>query len=416
MDVARSLPRAAPWRCWRTLVPALLALVLAACAGPGGGGGGGYYQDDGPGRSPPSDPDAVADATPRAEPLIDRANRPYTVFGRRYVPMTRIAPYRERGTASWYGRKFHGNPTSSGEPYDMYAMTAASPTLPIPSYVRVTNLANGRQVVVRVNDRGPFLNDRLIDLSWTAAAKLGFLRNGHTRVEVELLDPSRDESTRIAEASPTAPAAADGSAAIVRPAVAAASAPAAPVESTALAPTPVREQKQAQAQAWARTQAQVQAPSEAPEGGAERGFVPDAPGGFVPAAATGSEASAAAPRVDAGTTGFVPAASADPASGPAARVPPAAPPAPSAPAEPSPPAAGPRYYLQLGAYQSLAGAQAALARLGSKFGWLSAGLDLRQERGLYKIHAGPWPGPDEADRVARRIRAESTLMPFTVRR
>lgn len=150
---------------------------------------GAYYKDDGPGASPPPDLAAIPDAMPRAEPLHRFANRPYQVFGRDYVPLTRIAPFRESGIASWYGRRYHGSATSSGEKYDMYAMSAAHPTLPIPSYAKVTNLANGRSVVVRVNDRGPFHSDRIIDLSYTAAWKLGYVDAGSARVEVESIVP-----------------------------------------------------------------------------------------------------------------------------------------------------------------------------------------------------------------------------------
>lgn len=155
--------------------------------------GGGYYKDDGPGDNPPADLDAVPDAIPRAEPLSVAANSPYNVFGRDYVPGTALKPYRSRGVASWYGKKFHGLPTSNGETYDMYGMTAAHPTLPIPSYARVTNVANGRSVIVRVNDRGPFLADRLMDLSYTAAYKLGYADGGSTVVEVEQIIPEGAE-------------------------------------------------------------------------------------------------------------------------------------------------------------------------------------------------------------------------------
>ena len=117
------------------------------------------------------------------------ANRPYTVFGHDYVPATRLTSYRERGLASWYGRKFHAQKTAIGEPYDMYAMTAAHPTLPLPSYARVTNLANGRSVVVRVNDRGPFHPGRIIDLSYAAAYRLGIAQKGSGEVEVESILP-----------------------------------------------------------------------------------------------------------------------------------------------------------------------------------------------------------------------------------
>jgi len=151
--------------------------------------GGGFYLDDGPGANAPANIDAIPDALPKAEPLGRATMRPYTVMGRNYTPMTRVEPYRARGIATWYGRRYHGKPTSSGEPYDMYAMTAAHTVLPIPSYVRVTNIANGKSVVVRVNDRGPFIGDRLIDLSYTAAYKLGIIASGSGMVEVESIIP-----------------------------------------------------------------------------------------------------------------------------------------------------------------------------------------------------------------------------------
>ena len=151
---------------------------------------GGYYKDDGPGENPPANLDAIAEPTPRVEPLNRFANRPYSVFGREYVPATSLRPYKERGIASWYGRKFHNQKTSAGETYDMYAMTAAHPTLPLPSYARVTNLANGKSVVVRVNDRGPFHAGRIIDLSYAAAWRIGIAQKGSGEVEVESIVPS----------------------------------------------------------------------------------------------------------------------------------------------------------------------------------------------------------------------------------
>jgi rare lipoprotein A len=165
--------------------------------------GGGYYKDDGPDEVPPANLDAIPDAEPRLEPLHRFANRPYNVFGQGYVPATELRPFRERGRASWYGRRFHGNPTSSGEPYDMYAMTAAHPTLPIPSYARVTHLTNGRTVVVRINDRGPFHKGRVIDLSYTAAHKLGYINAGSAEVEIEQILP--DELPLLAAAKPVPP-------------------------------------------------------------------------------------------------------------------------------------------------------------------------------------------------------------------
>lgn len=154
---------------------------------------GGYYLDDGPDENPPANLDAVPDAEPKPEPLHRYANNPYTVFGRDYVPDQKLKPYRKRGKASWYGRRFHGQKTSSGERYDMYAATAAHPTLPIPSYARVTNVANGKSVVVRINDRGPFHSGRIIDLSYTAAYKLGYVKNGSTQVEVESILPDQPQ-------------------------------------------------------------------------------------------------------------------------------------------------------------------------------------------------------------------------------
>lgn len=152
---------------------------------PAGSGRGGYYMDDGPGDAPPEGLLDMPDAEPKVEPYARRGNKPYTVFGKTYTPITDERPFKQRGVGSWYGKKFHGQKTSSGEPYDMYKMTAAHPTLPIPSYARVTNLANGRQVVVRVNDRGPFHAGRIIDLSYTAALKLGYLGKGSSELEVE---------------------------------------------------------------------------------------------------------------------------------------------------------------------------------------------------------------------------------------
>ncbi|MEO8847374.1 MAG: septal ring lytic transglycosylase RlpA family protein [Casimicrobiaceae bacterium] len=175
------------------LLPFALAAVMAACSHVPHFGTGSpssrYYKDDGPGDRIPANLDSIPDATPRREALNRFANRPYTVLGRDYVPATELKPYRERGVASWYGRKFHGQKTALGETYDMYAMTAAHPTLPLPSYARVTNLASGKSVVVRVNDRGPFLHDRIIDLSYAAAQRIGVAQQGSGEVIVEAVLP-----------------------------------------------------------------------------------------------------------------------------------------------------------------------------------------------------------------------------------
>lgn len=150
-------------------------------------GGGSYLAGDGPGADTPANLHQIPDAVPRNEPLHRYANRPYRVMGKDYTPLTVTGQYKERGVASWYGKKFHGQKTSIGEIYDMYGMTAASTILPIPSYARVTNLSNQKSVIVRVNDRGPFLHERIIDLSYTAASKLGLIGNGQGIVEVESL-------------------------------------------------------------------------------------------------------------------------------------------------------------------------------------------------------------------------------------
>lgn len=143
---------------------------------------------------PPSynvDVSTIPDAVPKVEPLSRVGNKPYTVFGKRYYVMSSSKNYQQRGIASWYGTKFHGHHTSNGERYNMLAMTAAHKTLPLPTYVEVTNLKNGRQVIVKVTDRGPFENNRLIDLSYAAAKKLGMLGHGTAPVNVKAIDPLR---------------------------------------------------------------------------------------------------------------------------------------------------------------------------------------------------------------------------------
>ena len=170
---------------------------------PASSGRGGYYKDDGPGDAPPPNLDQIPDAQVRAEPYSRYANRPYVVFGKSYTPMLTDQPFTQRGVSSWYGKKFHGQKTSSGEIYDMYKMTAAHPTLPIPSYARITSVGNGKQVVVRINDRGPFHASRIVDVSYTAAVKLGLLQNGSHEVRLERLLP--DAGNRLATARRNAP-------------------------------------------------------------------------------------------------------------------------------------------------------------------------------------------------------------------
>jgi rare lipoprotein A len=171
----------------------LAALLLAACAS--------TPERDSPPERIPRDLDRVPNAEPRIEPLrVGGPNKPYEVLGQRYVPMSEDRPFAERGLASWYGRKFHGRPTALGEPYDMFAMTAAHKLMPLPSYAVVRNPANGREVVVRVNDRGPFSPGRVIDLSYAAAHRLGVL-SGVAPVEVRRLTAADIRAGRFPQAS-----------------------------------------------------------------------------------------------------------------------------------------------------------------------------------------------------------------------
>lgn len=205
-----------PWRKWchaptyassiRSALNAsvmALAVLLAACSA--------TPTRDGPEAKPPAGLDKTPDAQPKVEPIRSGgANKPYTVNGRSYTPVTSDKPMAEKGLASWYGRKFHGKRTASGEVYDMYAMSAAHKTMPLPSYARVRNPANGREVIVRVNDRGPFHADRVIDLSYTAAMRLGVL-NGVAPVEVERLthDQIRSGAWQAGKPAEAAPAVAE---------------------------------------------------------------------------------------------------------------------------------------------------------------------------------------------------------------
>jgi rare lipoprotein A len=198
---------------------------------PAGSGRGAYYQDDGPGDNPPAGLRDVPDAVVKAEPLSRFANRPYVVFGKTYTPLIDDTPFSQRGMATWYGKKFHGQRTSSGELYDMYKMTAAHPTLPIPSYARITSLSTGKQVIVRINDRGPFHSSRIVDVSYTAALKLGLLGKGSHEVELERLLPG--DPVRAADSHPKAD-----------------SAPPAPQIATLMLEDRVTQESEARAEPW----------------------------------------------------------------------------------------------------------------------------------------------------------------------
>lgn len=180
----------------------IVSAALSAC-------GGGKLTRDGAPSGSARIPDLPDDAVPRPEPRSKYGNGPvYEVLGKRYSVMPSSTGYQERGVASWYGTKFHGNLTSSREPYDMYSMTAAHKTLPLPTYVRVRNLSNNKSVVVRVNDRGPFVHNRIIDLSYAAALKLDMIRDGTSLVEITAIDfgePGRDRPVRRSQPAVPAP-------------------------------------------------------------------------------------------------------------------------------------------------------------------------------------------------------------------
>jgi len=154
---------------------------------------GAYYLDDGPEENPPENLDKIPDAQPKYEALSKWASRPYVAFDKKYTPMKKIIPFMEEGYASWYGKRYHGKKTSIGETYDMYQMTGAHKTLPLPCYIKVTNLKNKRSVIIRVNDRGPFVDERIIDLSYAAAQRLRIIEKGSELVRIEMVNPSLSE-------------------------------------------------------------------------------------------------------------------------------------------------------------------------------------------------------------------------------
>ena len=183
---------------WSSVLCWLIIAMLTACSStpapaPTPSKKGAYYLDDGPPKGS-VDLAAVKDAVPHSEPLSKTGNKPYVVFGKRYVPLKSNAGFKQKGTASWYGKKFHGKRTSSGETYNMYKMTAAHTVLPIPSYAQVTNLKNGRSVIVRVNDRGPFKHNRVMDLSYAAALKLDVVKTGTGKVQIIAINENKPAS------------------------------------------------------------------------------------------------------------------------------------------------------------------------------------------------------------------------------
>ena len=399
LPVRLSPPKTLP-RTVQLAACALMLALLAACQttppAPNGPGNvshlpPGNSQRDGPEARPPPDLEAVPDAVPQIEPIRSGGpNKPYEIAGHTYVPLTDDRALTEKGLASWYGKKFHGHRTASGEAYNMYAMTAAHKTLPIPSYARVRNPANGHEVIVRVNDRGPFSPGRVIDLSYTAALKLGVL-NGVAQVEISRIteDDIRSGAAlrQPAVLASTPPMSSPGSVVKLLPP--------APDDVVAAAPG---------AGVDAGMPADIQSP-------------PGAPGADPDGAAAAGAASAPL-RVATTVTETVTSAVAliAPAPGGALASRPGMPTRADKPDERAhaDTTAGMGYWIQLGAYRQRDGALDFQRRLIDEQPWLAPLLAVFTDHGLNKLQAGPYTSRDDARSAANRIRSALQLVPTLV--
>ena len=416
----------------RTACAALLVAVAAVLTGcgsapPRSGGAAGVPvrpgpapsgDRDGPEANPPSDLSNVPDAEPKIEPIrAGGPNKPYEVQGRDYRPITEDRPFSERGLASWYGKKFHGRRTASGEIYNMYAMTAAHPTLPIPSYVRVRNPANDREVVVRINDRGPFHSGRIIDLSYTAALKLGVLK-GVAPVELsritfeEIRSGSWRRDGNVPEAAAMTVAARDAGGR--RQTVGAArSAAATEQEPSAGPPVVAAPMSSAPGPVTMSTAATTATPVPVPAP------TPTPTPASTPIPASTSAASIAA--TTAATTAIAAAGSSPPSADP----PPAEPIVTAANAANAVSGASttstitrpaPGFWVQLGVFRQRDGAEAFHRRVVADLDWLAPLLAVFSEPGTYRLQAGPYASRDQAQDVARRVRDGLNLVPVIVER
>jgi rare lipoprotein A len=339
-----------------TLLAAPLLFVCGCASAPSGS------SSDGPLPEPPVGLAQTPDALPKIEPIRQGGpNRPYTIDGRSYMPQSGDVPMHEKGIASWYGRKFHGKATAIGEPYDMHAMTAAHPTMPLPSYARVRNPANGREVIVRVNDRGPFVGGRIIDLSYAAALRLGLL-NGIGMVEVERLTHE-----------------------VIRTG------------------------------AWRREgPATAQAPVVVPSGvvpvaatGGESAAT-TSPVGATPAQATPTAPPAPEPAPPS-STNVAPASNASGTPTPPASATPTATVRPIA-------SAARGYWVQLGAFRQREGAETLHRQVAGELAWIAPLLVLFQDSVMHRVQAGPYASRDEANAVTERLRETLKLVPLIVER
>ncbi|HIV71209.1 MAG TPA: septal ring lytic transglycosylase RlpA family protein [Candidatus Aquabacterium excrementipullorum] len=365
-----------PLRLALLLSTAGVALWLAGCAsgptpGPGKAPRPGTSDRDGAPMSPPSDLVKVPDAEPRVEPIRQGGpNKPYVVLGQGYEPLSGDVAFKERGTASWYGTKFHGRRTASGEVYSMYGMTAAHRTLPIPSYARVRDVRTGKEVIVRINDRGPFHSSRVIDLSYTAATKLDMLGRGSTEVEIERLtfDQIRTGQWRsglaVAKVDPTPPP---------------------------LGPMPIPAAQTVQNAAPVLT---VSTPAPALE--------PVPPGEDDPILALASQLDGAAP------TPAVNRASGDESPPPAGN-------SPVSQARAFTPASK-GFWVQLAAFSQRTGVDAFQKRVADEMLNLSPLLGVFQEGKVYRVQAGPYATRADAQAVAGRVRDALRLAPMVVER
>ncbi len=385
-----------------------VAAVLVGCAsGPRGGGAGSGR--DGPGSNIPPGLASVRDAEPRVEPIRTSGgtSKPYAVQGRGYVPLTDDRPFRESGLASWYGSKFHAASTSSGEPYDMYAMTAAHKTLPLPSYVRVRNPANGREVIVRVNDRGPFVDGRIIDLSYTAALKLDLLR-GVAPVEIERLTNEDIRSGAWRREGDPVYAGAPAAAPLAVP--------------VRMPPTRVASAQQAQMQAPVQVPAQWVAPVAAtyndlpppastlpvaPQTPMTTAMPPDArpESAQWPPSVAPSAAPSFAPSRPAIVVNELAPLEAAPSSPP-----------PLPPGAPAPSTALQGFWVQLGAFREIDGAQALQSQAERGVPSLAPQLRVFSEAGTHRLQAGPFASRTAAGEALAQLRDSLRISPMVVER
>ncbi|WP_431259801.1 septal ring lytic transglycosylase RlpA family protein [Roseateles chitinivorans] len=400
------------------------ALILAACASPGpssnrsssGGAKVSSWPDrDGPDAVVPPDLKKVPDAVPRLESIRKGGpNKPYEVLGERYEPIAEDKPLVQKGLASWYGRKFHGKPTSSGEIYNMYAMTAAHATIPIPSYARVRNPKNGREIIVRINDRGPFHKGRIIDLSYTAALKLDVL-NGVAPVEIERITYedirtgawTRDRDTlspdpKVAPDTPVYAAATPSGApdltttAQLRP-------PVTPVPAQVPLPTPVippvakADRPTTSASPNAPSGSTSTAPTSATT--TDAGMTPIPITALPPGSDLPPSGQSKADAMAVATAGAI-AATDSQAPVPALKI----------------AAAAQGYWLQFGAFSRMEGAEQLRERFTRGMEELAPMLTIFKDKNLHRLQAGPFASREDARAAADRVRTSMALTPILVER